>query len=142
MPFEEVSNNNSTITRRKAVALLSSAAALASLPVAANPNKALSAPDISRGINIPLWMDQPDGSALAPTDIVLETLVNFGFEHIRLPIDPDRFAMGGEQALKARRELNLIIEKLLGLGFSVTLDMHPQGQIGTELAMDRSGDIP
>jgi len=142
MPFEEVSNNNPTITRRKAVVLLSSAAALASLPVAANPNKALSAPDISRGINIPLWMDQPDGSALAPTDIVLETLVRFGFEHIRLPIDPDRFAMGGEQALKARRELNLIIEKLLGLGFSVTLDMHPQGKIGTALAMDRSGDIP
>ncbi len=143
MPF-----NQRQISRRKTLGLLGASAlsgaliGATTLRVAAanSPAYDSSLPPISHGINIPLWMDQPDGDASVPSDAVLTLLYRFGFASVRLPIDPDRFAVGGAETLKAQNDLRQAIDKLLWVGFNVTLDMHPQGEIARALKVDSSAN--
>ncbi len=137
MPFE-----TSTISRRKALYLLGGASVTSTLPGIASARPAPLLPDITNGINIPLWMDQPDGSASPPSTSVLSLLSRFGFKTVRLPVDPDRFALDQTQTLKASYELENIIKTLSEFNFSVTLDMHPQGEIARMLAEGKTGNDP
>lgn len=119
------------LDRRTVLSLAAGVAASAAMPFA---GFARSVPIPSNGINIPLWLDDPDGPGLAPGHAVLAFLREAGFETVRLPFDPDRLAAD----VRARRAMLWEIEEalatLLGLGFSVTLDMHPMGALGTALA--------
>ncbi|HHS82968.1 MAG TPA: hypothetical protein ENJ68_05550, partial [Devosia sp.] len=133
MPFDTL-----PLSRRSAMTLL--AAAIVSLPPqnikAANPGTGARAPLVvpDRGVNIPLWLDQPDGTGIPPSSRVLELLSGLGFEHVRLPVDPDPFLGTTSSPDNARRALRTAIEQIGSSGFSLTLDMHPSGAIGTALA--------
>lgn len=135
MPF-----NYAPISRRKTLGLLASASIAPMLPSAATALEIQNLPTITNGINIPLWMDQPDGSAFPPSGSVLSLLKQFGFDTVRLPVDPDRFAGSAAENLNASRELTTILNTLIGFDFSVTLDMHPQGTIASALKLDNSGN--
>lgn len=143
MPFDQCQ-----ISRRKTLSLLGasaiSGALLSATPLSAaatnSPAYDNSLPVITNGINIPLWMDQPDGDTSVPSDAVLALLYRFGFASVRLPIDPDRFVAGGTETLKAQNDLRQAIDKLLWVGLSVTLDMHPQGEIAQALKIDNSAN--
>ncbi len=135
MPFDAP-----LLSRRSLVTLLSTAAlslATRNAPGAktgTHPDSPLSVPD--RGINIPLWLDQPDGSGRPPSSQVLQLLADLGFEHIRLPMDPDPFLGNTSSPADARARLRAAIKRISSFGFSLTLDMHPSGAIGTALESD------
>ncbi len=137
MPFDK-----KTISRRKTLKLLGTAGLASATPRIVTAEQIPALPHITNGINIPLWMDQPDGSAYPPSQHVLALLSRFGFKTVRLPVDPDRFAAGGVETLKASLELDQIIKTLSEFGFSVTLDMHPRGQIAKALSEGEAGHGP
>lgn len=113
MPFEP--------TRRQT--LLGLGALGGALTIAA---PALGRPSYSseRGINIPLWFDQDDGSDQPPSAAVLSHLRGTGFNAVRLPLSPQRFAEGDHAVLT---KLANSLRQLHNLGFIVTLDLHPLG---------------
>ncbi|TGQ52928.1 endoglucanase [Mesorhizobium sp. M1C.F.Ca.ET.193.01.1.1] len=78
----------------------------------------------SRGFNLPGWFDRDDGPA--PATATLEKLRQAGFETIRLPVGGD-LVSGGDPA--TLRRIQNGIRDLVGLGFSVVLDMHPAGEL-------------
>ncbi|TIS70714.1 MAG: glycoside hydrolase family 5 protein, partial [Mesorhizobium sp.] len=78
----------------------------------------------SRGFNLPGWLDRNDG--LAPATATLEKLRQSGFETIRLPVNSDLVSSGDPATL---RRIQNGIRDLVGLGFSVLLDMHPSGEL-------------
>ena len=135
MPFD-----HAPISRRKTLGLLASASAAPMFPAAVKALENQNLPTITNGINIPLWMDQPDGSASPPSGSVLSLLKQFGFDTVRLPVDPDRFAGSTTQILNASRDLTAVLNTLIGFDFSVTVDMHPQGAISQALKRDSLGD--
>ncbi|MBL4598767.1 MAG: cellulase family glycosylhydrolase [Rhizobiaceae bacterium] len=129
-------------SRRDALGILGGACLAAALPSIPFARGITNLPEITNGFNIPLWLDQPDGSMQPPSDFVLAQLLEFGFKTIRLPIDPDRFASDKATVLKASNELVTNLNRLLGFGYSVTLDMHPSGKISKMLEQGSSGDKP
>ncbi|TIS51219.1 MAG: glycoside hydrolase family 5 protein [Mesorhizobium sp.] len=78
----------------------------------------------SRGFNLPGWLDRDGGPA--PGAATLEKLRQAGFETIRLPVNGDLVSSGGPATL---RRIQNGIRDLVGLGFSVLLDMHPSGKL-------------
>ncbi|WP_292416532.1 cellulase family glycosylhydrolase [Mesorhizobium sp.] len=78
----------------------------------------------SRGFNLPGWLDRDGGPA--PATATLEKLRQAGFETIRLPVNGDLVSGGHPAAL---RRIQNGIRDLVGLGFSVLLDMHPSGEL-------------
>jgi endoglucanase len=109
------------IGRRQFVAGgLAMAATASALPILAPAAQ----PPIERGVNIPLWFDQDDGSDQPPSRATLEWLRRTGFSSIRLPLSPTRFARGERGHI---RSLGQAVNDLTREGFAVTLDLHPLG---------------
>lgn len=78
----------------------------------------------SRGFNLPGWLDRDDGPA--PAKATLEKLRQSGFETIRLPVNGDLVSTGSPATL---RRIQNGVRDLVGLGFSVLVDMHPSGEL-------------
>ena len=81
---------------------------------------------LARGFNLPGWLD---GSATRRPDIgTLAALHRRGFTHVRLPVTPERlmaaFSAPADVA-RDRAELDAALDRLLAIGFSVSLDLHP-----------------
>jgi len=81
---------------------------------------------LARGFNLPGWLD---GSATRRPDMgTLTALHRRGFTHIRLPVTPERlmaaFSVPADIA-RDRAELDAALDRLLALGFAVSLDLHP-----------------
>ncbi|PBC04587.1 cellulase family glycosylhydrolase [Mesorhizobium sp. WSM3860] len=111
------------VSRRQALAFAAGAVFAASpLPQSAALATAGHVP--SRGFNLPGWLDRNDG--LAPATATLEKLRQSGFETIRLPVNGDLVSSGDPATL---RRIQNGIRDLVGLGFSVLLDMHPSGEL-------------
>ena len=124
---------------RRALASLLLGTALAALPACARaqasgdcaflgetgvPAQRLAA--LARGFNLPGWLD---GSATRRPDIgTLTALHRRGFTHVRLPVTPERlmaaFSAPADVA-RDRAELDAALDRLLAIGFSVSLDLHP-----------------
>jgi endoglucanase len=132
------------ISRRR----LMQAAAAATLTSVAGPATAETAPPscppqdthgvpperlavLARGFNLPDWMGgrrtrQPDVAVLAH-------LFDRGFTHIRLPVLPERLMPAFSPAPAIAGDLptlDLAIDALLAIGFAVSLDLHPGGDLG------------
>ena len=81
---------------------------------------------LARGFNLPGWLD---GSETRRPDIgTLAALHRRGFTHVRLPVTPERlmaaFSAPADVA-RDRAELDAALDRLLAIGFSVSLDLHP-----------------
>ena len=112
------------LSRRHALALAGGALLAASpLPRTAAP-AAPSARVPSRGFNLPGWLDRDGG--LAPATSTLEKLRQAGFETIRLPVNADLVSTGDPAML---RRIQNGVRDLVGLDFSVLVDMHPSGEL-------------
>jgi endoglucanase len=132
------------LARRHALSLCVSAAALLALPGGAAraqnadcgflAQSTVPAPRVralARGFNLTGWLDgsetrRPDLAALA-------ALYRRGFTHVRLPVAPERLI--GEfssvtEVARARAELDEAIDRLILIGFAVSLDLHPGGRFG------------
>lgn len=98
------------------------------------PNPQLLA-TMQRGANLPGW----DATTDRPSINQLKALRSFGFTHIRLPLDNER--LGGPLA---STYIDAIYEQtidLLSLGYTVSLDLHPDDAIGKLFATDRDAGI-
>jgi endoglucanase len=81
---------------------------------------------LARGFNLPGWLD---GRETRRPDIgTLAALHRRGFTHVRLPVTPERlmavFSAPADVA-RDRAELDAALDRLLAIGFSVSLDLHP-----------------
>ena len=87
---------------------------------------------LARGFNLPNW--DPSYTGYKPDDSLLVHLRKEGFSHIRLPVDGEqlmrRFASanGIESFLDA---LDTEVLRLIGLGYAVSVDMHPKRRFQT-----------
>jgi len=86
---------------------------------------------LARGFNLPGWLEGP--TVRRPDLKVLARLHARGFTHIRLPVDGERlmeaFSTRGEIAQQLT-ELDRAVDALTGLGFAVSIDMHPGSKFG------------
>lgn len=131
------------LSRRGLMQLAASTAlAAAACPVRAQPARPSCPPQdthgvppqrlaiLARGFNLPDWMGgrrsrQPDVAVLA-------RLFERGFTHIRLPVLPERFMPAFSPATAIAGDLpalDLAIDALLAIGFAVSLDLHPGGEL-------------
>lgn len=117
-----------------AIALLLSVPALAAAckPPANFPNPPLLA-SLGRGVNLPGW-DEAD-RAHRPSSKQLKALRKFGFTHIRLPIDNRRLS-GPAADSDYLDDIHEEVEALLRLGYVVSVDLHPDEQVGAMFAAD------
>jgi endoglucanase len=81
---------------------------------------------LARGFNLPGWLD--GAQTRRPDLATLAALRQRGFKHIRLPVTPERllpaFSTAAEVA-RDRAELAAAIDRLISIGFAVSLDLHP-----------------
>jgi endoglucanase len=81
---------------------------------------------LARGFNLPGWLD--GGATRRPDPGTLAALHRRGFTHVRLPVTPERliaaFSAPADVA-RDRAELDAALDRLLAIGFSVSLDLHP-----------------
>ncbi|CDX13639.1 Endoglucanase [Mesorhizobium sp. ORS 3324] len=112
------------LSRRDALALVAGAL-LATSPLPKSAALATAGGRVpSRGFNLPGWLDRDGG--LAPATATLEKLRQAGFETIRLPVNGDLVSTGDTGRL---RRIQNGVRDLVGLGFSVLLDMHPSSEL-------------
>ena len=81
---------------------------------------------LARGFNLPGWLD--GAQTRRPDMATLAALRQRGFTHVRLPVTPERFMAGfsaAEDIGRNQEELDAAIDRLLAIGFAVSLDMHP-----------------
>lgn len=115
-------------------ALLSGPALAASCkPPADFPNKPLLAA-LGRGVNLPGW-DEAE-PARRPTTAQLKALRRFDFTHIRLPVDNRRLS-GPTADPGYLGAIHDEVVMLLGLGYAVSVDLHPDERVGALFAADR-----
>ena len=84
---------------------------------------------LSRGFNLPNWAPEHDG--FKPDDALLSQLLKLGFSHIRLPFNGERLMKRFSSPAKAETYLNALEKaalRLHGLGYVVSIDMHPGDQ--------------
>jgi endoglucanase len=86
---------------------------------------------LARGFNLTSWLD---GLQTRRPDLtVLKKLRQRGLTHVRLPVTPERLleAFSGAESVRSDlAELDRAIDSLIGLGFGVSLDMHPGDKLG------------
>ena len=86
---------------------------------------------LARGFNLTGWLD---GATTRRPDLAsLADLRRRGLTHVRLPVTPERLLEAFSGAARVRRdldELDRAIDSLIGLGFGVSLDLHPGGKLG------------
>ncbi len=81
---------------------------------------------LSKGVNLNEWLEKWPPK---PRDAsLLAKLFDLGFTHVRLPVNVE-YLMGGFSTNVAEeeffKELDSVLDQLLGLGFAVSLDVHP-----------------
>src|SRR5215212_7629927 len=98
---------------------------------------------LKRGVNLSQWFAQaPASPARLQTAIVLDDVQRIrrmGFDHVRLPVDPEILAPGG--TLDAPDEdalyyLDDALRLLLDGGLAVIVDLHPEESFKQRLATD------
>jgi endoglucanase len=86
---------------------------------------------VARGFNLPGWLDG-EGTRRPNTETLAE-LRRRGFTHIRLPVTPERlmpeFSKPAAIA-RDRAELDAALDLLIGIGFAVSVDLHPGERLG------------
>ncbi|HEY0850728.1 MAG TPA: cellulase family glycosylhydrolase [Bradyrhizobium sp.] len=113
-------------------ALALAASLLGLWPVSAHACQALLAgvaPDriaaLSRGFNADGWIN---GAQLPPPRPLLAALRKAGMSHVRLPVPAEhimqRFAAPAEREARLRA-IDAALKTLLGLGYAVSIDLHP-----------------
>jgi endoglucanase len=112
--------------RREALLLLA-AGALGPFTAAAAAPRAGAAPEMLRkGFNLP---DQVPARAEKAADVgVLKRLRDLGMTHVRLPVEAEYVLAsfsGPATVSSALDDLERAMERLLGLGYCVSVDMHP-----------------
>ena len=86
---------------------------------------------LARGFNLTGWLDGP--TVRRPDLTVLVRLRERGFTHVRLPIMGEHVMeafSSREHVAQHLAELDRAIDTLIGLGFAVSLDMHPGDRFG------------
>jgi endoglucanase len=81
---------------------------------------------LSRGFNLAGWMDSSDSAP--PNVTVLRALRKAGMTHVRLPIPAERLMRRFTPEDDVKTELRAVdhaLKVLLGIGFHVSLDLHP-----------------
>src|SRR5712691_1559348 len=92
---------------------------------------------LSRGFNLTGWMDGE--TPRRPDERVLAGLRARGFTHIRLPVTPERLLAAfssRDDVARQLAELDTAIDDLTGLGFGVSIDLHPGDRFGRLHAAD------
>jgi endoglucanase len=86
---------------------------------------------VARGFNLTGWLDQ--ATPRRPEIETLRRLRERGFSHVRLPVQPELLMPNDtEQRLRQQhwQELDRALDSLLGLGFAVSIDVHPGAKFG------------
>jgi len=86
---------------------------------------------LARGFNLTGWVDGP--TPRAPDEKALAGLLRRGFTHVRLPVTPETISTAfssPDQAAARLKVLDGAVDRLLGLGFGVSLDVHPGDRLG------------
>lgn len=86
---------------------------------------------LARGFNLTSWLDVDEPRR--PDPEALRALFRAGFTHVRLPVTLERISehFGPQAAVAARRrELDRALDLLLGIGFAVSVDLHPGAGFG------------
>jgi endoglucanase len=81
---------------------------------------------LARGFNLPGWLDGTQ--TRRPDMVTLAALRRRGFTHVRLPVTPERLLLAFSTATDVARdrvELADAINRLISIGFAVSLDLHP-----------------
>jgi len=120
---------SASIGRRAALALIGGAAATPLLARARAPDARLAR--LARGFSLPDRV--PAEGRKAPDRAILGWLRGRGMTHVRLPVRGEsvmaRFSSPAAIAA-AIADLRAALDLLLGLGFAVTIDMHPGDDFG------------
>lgn len=93
---------------------------------------------LARGFNLTAWLDR--GEPRRPDQNALRALRARGFTHVRLPVKLEFLATelsSPSRSEQAVAELDLALQSLLALGFTVSLDMHPGEAFAKLVASDR-----
>lgn len=78
--------------------------------------------DLHAGVNLSYWFQE---EVPWPSDEVLEQIKNYGFDHVRLPVDTHcLFDQSGNIRQNIMTLVHHVIEKCLDLGLNVIYDMH------------------
>ena len=116
------------VTRRQALPLIAGAAILAP-PLAHASVETRRTAALARGFNLPDLV--PDTRSQAVDPQILRALHGRGMTHVRLPVHAEhvlpRFA-GPATLAAATDDLARALNLLLGIGFAVTVDLHPGDQ--------------
>jgi endoglucanase len=86
---------------------------------------------LARGFNLTGWLDGP--AVRRPDETALAALRSRGFTHIRLPVTAERLMEAFSQPHEVARqlaELDRALSTLIGLGYGVSLDLHPGAKLG------------
>src|SRR5262245_26642501 len=86
---------------------------------------------MARGFNLTGWLEGP--SPRPPDERALAGLLRRGMTHIRLPVTPEKLSEAfstRDQVAAQLKTLDYAIDRLIGLGFGVSLDVHPGDRIG------------
>jgi endoglucanase len=86
---------------------------------------------LARGFNLTGWLDGP--AVRRPDEAALAALHSRGFTHIRLPVKAERLMEAFSQPDEVARqlaELDRALSTLIGLGYGVSLDLHPGAKLG------------
>jgi endoglucanase len=125
------------LTRREATALIASAllAGRRGIP-AANAAPPDGRPQVpSKGFNLPGWVDRNPGSS--PARPVLEKLHGLGFRSVRLPVSADTLVgVGTADRTAMLGRIRWATEELVETGYSVIVDLHPDGAFARLLRLD------
>jgi endoglucanase len=123
---------SSNVTRRQVVGGLAALSAGFAFPGAVSANTAPRVP--TRGFNLPGWVDREEG--LAPAKATLEKLRRLGFETVRLPVAADPLLSDLTARAVMLGRIESAIGRLAGLGYSVIVDLHPDGKFAALLRSD------
>ena len=86
---------------------------------------------LSRGFNLTGWLDGE--TPRRPDERVLAGLRARGFTHIRLPVTAERLLAAfssRDDVARQLAELDTAVDTLTGLGFGVSIDLHPGDRFG------------
>jgi len=86
---------------------------------------------LARGFNLTGWLDST--SPRAPDEKALAALLRRGLTHVRLPVTPEGLseAFSSRDQVEAKlKALDHAIDRIIALGFGVSLDVHPGDKLG------------
>lgn len=141
--FARLTEPARAVSRRSVLAGSAAVALAAATPACATAESAVPPALIAAlatGFNLPNVCDLPPAAAELPGKSLLHDLNALGFRHIRLPIDPTN-CVRAERAFV--RCLDAVIDRILGAGFALSLDIHAGEEAGAALREEpsRGGDL-